>query len=198
MSCDFTSSGYKCLFVVYALFLWEASCYKSCFLSHDVSIYCMMELQTSLHVSILHPRHHSSWTGLPFLLGGWKVLHQWCHCTRHIILYFELVQGLLSFSHMILPVICLNSHWLQMSLRSLCLVSHDVSIYYMMELQTSLHISILHPRHHSSWTGLPFILVYFFIAWRFCINDVAAFIILFFILNYCHLFYGTSLILLLL
>ena len=28
------------------------------------------------------PWHHSSWTGLPFL--------QWCHCTRHIILHFEM------------------------------------------------------------------------------------------------------------
>ena len=86
-------------------------------------------------------------------------------------------------------------------------------------LQTSLQVSILHPRHHSSWSGtlLPFLLNYFFIAGRFCINDVAqqchltvlclrplSFIesiaILFFIL-YCflnchHLFYGTSLILL--
>ena len=58
------------------------------------------------------------------------------------------------------------------------LVSHDLSIYCMMELWTSLQVSILHPRHHSSWTGL---LGYFFIAGRFCINDVAAFIILFFI-----------------
>ena len=32
------SSGCKCLFVVYA------SCYESCLVSHDVSIYCMMEL----------------------------------------------------------------------------------------------------------------------------------------------------------
>ena len=58
------------------------------------------------------------------------------------------------------------------------LVSHDVSIYCMMELQTSLHVSILHPRHHSSWTGL---IGYFFIAGRFCINDFIAFVILFFI-----------------
>ena len=69
MSCDFTSSGYKCLFVVYAFFSWDASCYESCFVFHDDFIYCMMELRTSLHVSILHPRHHSSWTDLPFLLG---------------------------------------------------------------------------------------------------------------------------------
>ena len=90
LSCVSTPTGCKCLFVVYAFFSWEASCYESCLVSHDVSIYYMMELQTSLHVSILHPRHHSSWTGLPFLLGGWKVLHQWCHCTRHIILHFEM------------------------------------------------------------------------------------------------------------
>ena len=77
-----------------------------------------------------------------------------------------------------------------------CLVSHNVSIYYMMELQTSLHVSILHPRHHSSWTDLPFLLGYFFISWSFSINDVIAFIILFFILNCRHLFFGTSLILL--
>ena len=77
-----------------------------------------------------------------------------------------------------------------------CLVSHDVSIYCMMELRTSLHVSILHPRHHSSWMGLPFLLGYFFIIGRLCINDVIAFVILFFILNYHHLFFGTSLILL--
>ena len=57
-------------------------------------------------------------------------------------------------------------------------------------LRTSLQVSILHPRHHSSSTGL---LGYFFIVGRLCINDVAAFIILFFILNCRHLFYGTSL-----
>ena len=85
MSCDFTSSGCKCLFIVYA------SCYESCFVSHDLSIYCMMELWASLQVSILHPRHNSSWTGLPFLLGGSKVLHQWCHCTHHIILCLSTV-----------------------------------------------------------------------------------------------------------
>ena len=55
MSCDFTSISCKCFFVDYAFSLWEASCYESCFLSHDVSIYCMMELWTSLQVSILCP-----------------------------------------------------------------------------------------------------------------------------------------------
>ena len=106
LSCVSTPTGCKCLFVVYAFFSWEALCYEFCLVSHDVSIYCMMELRTSLHISILHPRHHSSWTSLPFLLG------------------------------------------------------------------------------------------YFFIAGRFCINDVTSFVILFFILNCRHLFFGTSLILL--
>ena len=103
LSCVLTSNGCKCLFVVYAFFSWESSCYES------------------------------------------------------------------------------------------FVVSHDVSIYYMMELRTSLQVLILHPRHHSSWTGL---FGYFFIVGRFCINDVAAFIILFFILNCRHLFFGTSFILL--
>ena len=70
LSCVSTPTGCKCLFVVYAFFFsWEASCYKSCLVSHDVSIYCMMELWTFLHVSILHSRHHSSLNDLPFVLG---------------------------------------------------------------------------------------------------------------------------------
>ena len=43
LSCVFTCSGCKCLFVVYALFSWKAWCYESYLVSHDVSIYCMME-----------------------------------------------------------------------------------------------------------------------------------------------------------
>ena len=42
LSCVLTSNGCKCLFVVYA------SCYESFLLSHDVSIFCMMELRNSL------------------------------------------------------------------------------------------------------------------------------------------------------
>ena len=104
-------------------------------------------------------------------------LHQAPHVCVIPWVSSELVQGLLSFAHMILPIMCLHLQWLQMSLRSLCLVSHDVSIYCMMELWTSLHVSIMHPRHHSSWTGLPFLLGYFFIVGRFFINVVTAFII---------------------
>ena len=68
MSCDFTSSGCKCLFVVYAFFSWKASCYEYCLVSHDVFIYCIMELWTFLHVSILHSRHHSLELVFPFFL----------------------------------------------------------------------------------------------------------------------------------
>ena len=89
MSCVLTSSGCKCLFV-YAFFSWEASCYESCFVSHDVSIYCMMELRTSLYVSILHPRNHSYWTSLPFLLGYFFMPGRFCinDVTAFITLFF--------------------------------------------------------------------------------------------------------------
>ena len=80
-----TSSGYKCLFVVYAFFSWEASCYESCLVSHDVAIYCMLELADPCgrhyELRLSHPRHHSSW----LLLHSWKALHdvaQQCHITR--------------------------------------------------------------------------------------------------------------------
>ena len=90
----------------------------------------------------------------------------------------ELVQGLVSFAHMILPVMCISSGCKCLSIfhslcHESCLVSHDVSIYCMMELRTSLQVLILHPRHHSSWTGLPFLLGYFFISERLYINDVS-------------------------
>ena len=56
LSCVLTSSGCKCLFIVYAFFPWEASCYKSCLVSHEVDIYCMLDLVDS------YGRHY----GLPF------------------------------------------------------------------------------------------------------------------------------------
>ena len=72
---------------------------------------------------------------------------------------------------------CLNSHWLQMSLCSLCLLSVRslVILIFPCIPQTSLHVSIPHPRHHYLWSGtlLPFLLGYFFIVGRVCINDVA-------------------------
>ena len=115
----------------------------------------------------------------------------------------ELIQGLLNF------------WWLQMSLRSLCLLSMRS---LMLRILPCIPQTSLHPRHHSSWTGtlLPFLLGYLFIPGRFYINDLAqqcyitalclrplyffeSIIILLFILYYfsnCrHLFFGTSLIL---
>ena len=141
LSCVSTTTGYKFLFVVYAFFSWEASCYKCCLLSHDVSIYCMLDLA--------HP--YGRYYRLPF--------RSW---------------------YRILDIILLE------------LVLFDHSL-------------------------LPCLLVYLFIAGRLYINDVAqqchitrlslrplyffeSIVILFFILdsslNYLHLFFGTSLILL--
>ena len=96
---------------------------------------------------------------------------------------------------MSLPVMFLNFQWLQMSLRILCLISVRSLVLWIfpcipqcfhliptgscksiwMTLWTSLQVSMPHPRHHSSWTGtlLPFLLGYFFIVGRICINDVA-------------------------
>ena len=95
-------------------------------------------------------------------------LHQAPHVCVIPWVPFKLVQDLLSFAHMILPVMCISSGYkclfiVYASCYEYFLVSHDVSIYYMMELRTSLQVSILDPRHHSSWTGtlLPFLLSYF-------------------------------------
>ena len=68
LSCVLTSNDYKCLFVVYAFFLWEASCYVSFLVSHDVAIYCMLDLadrygryyRLPFRSSISHSSHHSS------------------------------------------------------------------------------------------------------------------------------------------
>ena len=63
---------------------------------------------------------------------------------------------------------------------------HDETMNFSSGLDTA-------PWHHSSWTGLPFLIGYLFMDGRFYINDVTAFIILFFILNCRHLFFGTRL-----
>ena len=92
LSCASTPTGCKCIFTVYAFFSWESLCYESCLVSHDVSIYCMMELRTSLQVSILHPKHHSSWTGLPYILGYFFIAGRFCinDVTAFVILFFIL------------------------------------------------------------------------------------------------------------
>ena len=104
----------------------------------------------------------------------------------------ELVQSLLSFAHMIMHVMWLHfyafSSW-EASCYESCFVSHDVSIHYMMELWTSLHVSIQCP----DIILLELVFPFFLEARRFCINDVTALVILFFILKCRHLFFGTSL-----
>ena len=86
------------LLFVRSLMLRILVCIPRCFhLLHDGTMNFSSGLDTV-------PWHHSSWTGLPFLLGGWKVLHQWCHCTRHIILCLWTV------------VTCSSKHYLHSSL----------------------------------------------------------------------------------
>ena len=68
LSCVLTSSGCKCLFVVYSLFLWEAPCYEFCRVYHNVSVYCMMDLAypygryygLPFRYLTSHSSHHSS------------------------------------------------------------------------------------------------------------------------------------------
>ena len=74
------SSGCKCHFIVYA------SCYESCLVSHDVSIYCMMELWTSLQYRYCILDIILLEMVFPFFL----VTSSWCRCIRHIILNLEL------------------------------------------------------------------------------------------------------------
>ena len=68
-------------------------------------------------------------------------------------------------------------------------LSHDVSIYCMMELWTFLQVSIL----RSDIILLELVFPFFLVAGRFYINDVTALVILFFNLKCHHLLFGTSL-----
>ena len=127
----------KCLFVVCAFFLWEALCYESCLVSHDVAIYCMLDLVDP------YGRHY----GLPFR-------------SRHRILDIILLE-LVLFDHSLLPFLLVT---LFIDGR-LCII----------EVTQKCHIA------------------------RVCLRPLYLFgsiIILFFILNYHHLFFRTSLILL--
>ena len=110
-----TSSGCTCLFIVYAFFPWESSCYGSCLVSHDVAIYCMLdlvdpygryyELPFRSRCRILYIILFL----LPFLLGDFFIVGRFCSndvaqqyhitalCLRcHIILHLVLFLELLS------------------------------------------------------------------------------------------------------
>ena len=88
-----TSSGCKCLFVVYSFFPWIFPFIPRCFhLLHVGSCRSIWKtLRSSLQVSIPHPIHYSSWTGtlLPFLLRYFFIagrfyindVAQQCHMT---------------------------------------------------------------------------------------------------------------------
>ena len=90
--------------------------------------------------------------------------------------------------------------WLQMSLRILCLISMRSLVLRILScIPKCFHLL------HDGATNFPSridtasqtsLFLTFFIAGRFCINDVTTFVILFFILNCCHLFFRTSLIIL--
>ena len=74
-----------CLLFMRILVLRFFPCIPRCFhLLHDGTMNFSVGLDTA-------PWHHSYWTSLPFLLGGWTVLHQWCHYTHHIILCLWIV-----------------------------------------------------------------------------------------------------------
>ena len=94
LSCASTPIGCKCIFVFYAFFQWEALCYESFLVSHDVSIYCMLDRVDP------YGRHYKipfrswyyildiillelvfSFLSCWLLLHRWKVLHQWCRST---------------------------------------------------------------------------------------------------------------------
>ena len=93
LSCVSTPTGYKCLFIVYAFLLWEASCYESCLVSHNVDIYCMLDLVDWYSPSL------SSW----LLLHSWKALHQWCRSTMsHNCIVFETSFFAWKYRHIIL------------------------------------------------------------------------------------------------
>ena len=105
MSCDFTSSGCKYLFLVYVFFLWEASCYESCFVStmfpstawwnYELLFRSQYCTQTSFFLNWSSP---SSW---------WRECFAWCHCTHHIILFLWTV--VTCSSEQVFILLCLRS-----------------------------------------------------------------------------------------
>ena len=120
MSCDFTSSGCNCLFVFYVFFVWEASCYEYFLLSHDVSVYYMLD-----HVDP-YGRHYilpfkSQYRILDIILLEWLVLLD--HTLLRFILVFFFRAGR----------ICINDVAQQCHITALCLrplLSLKVSSYY--------------------------------------------------------------------
>ena len=130
------------LLFVRSLMLRILLCIPRCFhLLHDGTMNFSSGLDTA-------PWHHSSWTGLPFLLGGWKVLHQWCHCTRHIILHFEMsllaLQNKSSFFFA-----CMRS-FLQFKCNRMVRTFHKEYSYWKILMHKYMIMQLLYPIQHSS------------------------------------------------
>ena len=95
-------------------------------------------------------------------------LHQAPHVCVIPWVSSELIQGLLSFAHMIMHVIWLHFQWMQMSLRSLCLVSHDVSIYFMYRycILDIILLELVFPLFLEGFASMmPLHLSYYFSSW---------------------------------
>ena len=68
LSCVLTTIRCKCIFLVYVFFPWEALCYKSFLLSHDVAIYYLLDIadpygryyRLPFRSLTSHSSHHSS------------------------------------------------------------------------------------------------------------------------------------------
>ena len=152
LSCVLTYNGCKCLFVVYAFFIWEASCYESYLVSYDVSIYCMLNLVDPYEI--------------------------------HYILSLDIILlELVLFDHSLLPFLlvyffiarrlCINDVAHQYHITRVCLRPLEVSSYY-----SSFYI----------------LLNLFLLLWKLQVHLHVCLLEL--ILNCHHLFFGTSLILL--
>ena len=115
----------KCLFVVYSFFLWESLCYEYCLVSHDATIYCMLDLVDP------YGRHY----GLPFR-------------SRHRILDIIPLDQLVLFDHSLLPFllvyffmdgrICINDvtqqcHVTRVCMRPLSLFGSIIILFFILD-----------------------------------------------------------------
>jgi len=121
-------------------------CIPRCFhLLHDGTMNFSSGLDTA-------PWHHSSWTGLPFLLGGWKVLHQWCHCTCHIILHFEMSS--LVLWNKFRPSLLAGDYVCDLSYKSNAFAwletFHKENSYWQILMHKYMIMQLLKPIQHSS------------------------------------------------
>ena len=127
----------------YAFFLWEAACYEYCLVSHDVSIYCMLDLVDP------HGIHYE----LPFR-------------SRYCILDIVLLE-LVLFNYILLPLfllrcffiagrICINDvtqqcHITRVCLRPLTLFGILVILFFILDYSSTTVLSIFFWSFLSLW-----------------------------------------------